>query len=83
VVVSQGVIDWFIFVTIQPDFVVISGTAGVAGYKGYWAHFAVGFLDLTQWLSILAGGLILSVIRLLGGHSILARVFPFCSEVVI
>lgn len=54
------VLDWLIFVTIQPGFVVIPGTEGLAGYKDYWFHFQVSFLGWTQWISILAGGLILA-----------------------
>jgi len=36
------VLDWLIFVTIQPDFVVIPGTEGLAGYKDYGFHFLGG-----------------------------------------
>lgn len=60
------VLDWLIFVTIQPGFVVIPGTEGLAGYKDYWFHFEVSFLGWTQWVSILVGGLTmagLSMIR--------------------
>jgi hypothetical protein len=63
------VLDWLIFVTIQPDFVVIPGTEGLAGYRDYWFHFEVSFLGWAQWISILVGGLImagLSMIRLGG-----------------
>ena len=54
------VLDWLIFVTIQPDFVVIPGTEGLAGYKDHWFHFEVSFLGWAQWISILAGGLVLA-----------------------
>ena len=63
------ILDWLIFVTIQPSFIVIPGTEGMAGYKDYWFHFEVSFLGLTQWISILAGGLVLaglSMVRLGG-----------------
>jgi len=63
------ILDWLIFVTIQPDFVVIPGTEGLAGYKDYWFHFEVSFLGWTQWISILVAGLVLaglSMIRLGG-----------------
>jgi hypothetical protein len=63
------ILDWLIFVTIQPDFIVIPGTEGLAGYKDYWFHFKVSFLGWAQWISILVGGLILaglSMIRLGG-----------------
>lgn len=33
------VIDWLIFVTIQPDVVVLPGTEGMTGYKDYGFHF--------------------------------------------
>jgi pimeloyl-ACP methyl ester carboxylesterase len=65
------ILDWLIFVTIQPSFIVIPGTEGLAGYKDYWFHFKVSFLGWTQWISILVGGLVLgglSMIRL-GGAS--------------
>jgi hypothetical protein len=63
------ILDWLIFVTIQPDFIVIPGTEGLAGYKDYWFHFEVSFLGWTQWISILVAGLVLgglSMIRLGG-----------------
>jgi pimeloyl-ACP methyl ester carboxylesterase len=63
------ILDWLIFVTIQPSFIVIPGTEGLAGYKDYWFHFEVSFLGLTQWVSVLVGGLVLaglSMIRLDG-----------------
>jgi len=61
------ILDWLIFVTIQPSFIVIPGTEGMAGYKDYWFHFQVSFLGWVQWVSILVGGLVLaslSMIRL-------------------
>jgi hypothetical protein len=61
------ILDWLVFVTIQPDFVVIPGTEGLAGYSDYWFHFQVSFLGWVQWISILASGLVmagLSMIRL-------------------
>ena len=33
------VIDWLFFVYLQPDFVVLPGTEGMAGYSDYWFHF--------------------------------------------
>jgi hypothetical protein len=54
------ILDWLIFVTIQPDFVVIPGTEGLAGYRDYWFHFEVSFLGWAQWISILVGGLVLA-----------------------
>jgi len=66
------ILDWLIFVTIQPDFIVIPGTEGLAGYKDYFFHFEVSFLGLTQWVSVLVGGLVLaglSMIRLGGARA--------------
>jgi hypothetical protein len=54
------ILDWLVFVTIQPDFIVVPGTEGLAGYKDYWFHFKVSFLGWTQWISILIGGLVLA-----------------------
>jgi hypothetical protein len=63
------ILDWLIFVTIQPDFIVIPGTEGLAGYRDYWFHFEVSFLGWTQWISILVGGLVLAGLSMtrLGG----------------
>ncbi|MBC8448352.1 MAG: hypothetical protein H8D78_11425, partial [Chloroflexi bacterium] len=61
------ILDWLIFVTIQPDFVVIPGTEGLAGYADYWFHFEVSFLGWVQWVSVFVGGVVLaglSMIRL-------------------
>jgi hypothetical protein len=63
------VLDWLVFVTIRPDFIVIPGTEGLAGYSDYWFHFQVSFLGWVQWISIIGGGLViagLSMIRLGG-----------------
>jgi hypothetical protein len=54
------ILDWLIFVTIRPGFIVIPGTEGLAGYSDYWFHFKVSFLGWTQWAAILAGGLVLA-----------------------
>ncbi len=53
------IMDWLIFVTIQPAFVVIPGTEGFAGYKDYWFHFEVSFLGPELWLSTFIGGLVM------------------------
>lgn len=37
------IVDWLIFVTIQPKRIVLAGTEGMAGYKDYGFHFR-GFL---------------------------------------
>jgi hypothetical protein len=54
------VLDWLIFVTIQPGFIVIPGTEGLAGYSDYLFHLRVSFLGWVQWVAILAGGLVLA-----------------------
>jgi len=62
------VLDWLVFVTIQPSFIVIPGTEGLAGYRDYFFHFKVSFLGWVQWVSILAGGLVLAAISSLGAR---------------
>jgi hypothetical protein len=37
------VIDWLFFVTLQPKWIILPGTEGMAGYKDYAFHFR-GFL---------------------------------------
>lgn len=37
------VLDWLIFVSIQPKILILSGTEGMAGYRNYRFHFR-GFL---------------------------------------
>ena len=38
-VVDLVVIDWLFIVYFQPDFVVLPGTEGMAGYRDYFFHF--------------------------------------------
>ncbi len=33
------IIDWLVFVTLQPKFIILPGTKGMAGYKDYGFHF--------------------------------------------
>lgn len=47
------VLDWLMFVTIQPKFVVLPGTAGLSGYKDYGFHFR-GFLKGILYLSVVS-----------------------------
>ena len=78
------ILDWLIFVTIQPNFIVIPGTEGLAGYKDYWFHFQVSFLGLTQWVSVIGGGLILaglSMTRLSGARASKASFNEICKDV--
>ncbi|MEW5939791.1 MAG: hypothetical protein AB1750_09035, partial [Chloroflexota bacterium] len=56
------VIDWLIFNTLQPKFIFLPGTEGMAGYKDYYFHFK-GFL--TGIVFSLVSALILSGIALI------------------
>ena len=54
------IIDWIVFCTITPGFLVIPGTEGNKGYKDYWFHF-VGFLKgilITGVISLASSGII-------------------------
>jgi hypothetical protein len=53
------VLDWLVFCTLTPSFLVIPGTEGLAGYKDYGFHFR-GFLVGTALSSV--GGLIIGTI---------------------
>ena len=33
------ILDWLIFIVLQPEFVVIPGTEGMDGYRDYFFHF--------------------------------------------
>jgi len=59
-VVDWLVLDWLMFCTITPGFVVISGSEGAEGYKNYMFHFR-GFLIGTT-LSVVAGLIIGAVV---------------------
>lgn len=53
------VVDWLVFVTIQPDFVVLSGTRGLAGYGDYSFHLEASVLSWRPWLvSLIVAGLL-------------------------
>jgi hypothetical protein len=60
-VVDWLLIDWLIFCTITPAFIVLAGTEGMAGYKNYAMHFR-GFLIGTV-LSVVVG-LVIAVIMI-------------------
>jgi hypothetical protein len=62
-IVDWLVLDWLLFSTITPRFMVIPGTDGMAGYKNYWFHFR-GFLIGTV-LSAVAGLLIGAAVSVL------------------
>jgi hypothetical protein len=47
--VDVVVVDWLVFVTIQPEFVVLQGTRGLAGYSDYWFHLEASVLSWQPW----------------------------------
>ena len=53
------ILDWLVFVTLQPKFVVLPGTEGLAGYKDYGFHFKA-FLRGTA-LCLIAGLIIAGI----------------------
>jgi uncharacterized membrane protein len=53
------VIDWLLFVTIQPRWIILPGTDGMAGYKDYAFHFR-GFLIGTVF-SVVASAIIAGI----------------------
>ena len=61
------VIDWLIFNTIQPKFIFLPGTEGLAGYKDYYFHFK-GFL--TGIVFSFVAALILSGIALIISNAV-------------
>jgi hypothetical protein len=62
-VVDWLILDWFMFCTLTPRFVVIPGSEGMAEYKDYWFHFR-GFLHGTVY-SNLMGLVIAGIVFLL------------------
>lgn len=61
-VVDLLVIDWLIFCTLTPKFMILPGTEGMAGYKDYWFHFKA-FLTGTV-LSVVVGFLIATILSI-------------------
>ncbi|CAG5092231.1 Putative uncharacterized protein [Thermobacillus xylanilyticus] len=61
--VDLFLIDWLLFCTVTPRFLVIEGTEGMAGYKNYRFHFR-GYIVGTM-LAAIASLLIASVFVLL------------------
>lgn len=57
------ILDWLIFCTITPRFIVIPGTEGMSGYKDYFFHFR-GFLIGTVF-SAIAGLIVAAIVALL------------------
>jgi len=62
-IVDWLILDWLMFCTITPRFVVIPGSEGMAEYKDYRFHFR-GFLHGTVY-SIIGGLLISGVVFIL------------------
>jgi len=56
------IIDWLIFNTLQPQFIILPGTEGMAGYNDYLFHFK-GFL--TGILFSVVSALVLAGIALI------------------
>ncbi len=62
-IVDWLILDWFVFCTLTPRFVVIPGSEGMPEYKDYRFHF-LGFLKGTVF-SILGGLLIAGIVFIL------------------
>jgi len=56
-------LDWLMFCTITPKFVVIPGTEGMEGYKDYSYHFKASVIGTV--LSIVAGLVIAGIVSFL------------------
>ena len=57
------ILDWLLFVTIQPRPIILPGTEGMAGYKDYAFHF-YGFLKgvmISAIMSVIVAGVVLGV----------------------
>ncbi len=56
-VVDWLILDWLLFCTLTPQFMVIPGSEGMAEYKDYWFHFR-GFIHGTLYSAL--GGLVIA-----------------------
>jgi len=56
-------LDWLMFCTITPKFVVIPGTEGMEGYKDYFYHFKASIIGTV--LSVVAGLVIAGIVSFL------------------
>lgn len=46
------IIDWLIFVTIQPAFMILPGTEGSPAYQDYWFHLGASYVNPASWIGI-------------------------------
>jgi hypothetical protein len=56
------VLDWLFFNTIQPPWVILPGTEGMAGYKDYGFHIRVTYLSPMPWLLSIVIALVIALI---------------------
>jgi hypothetical protein len=64
-VVDLVVIDWLLFVRVQPRFIVLRGTEGLAGYSDYrfhWHAFLKGSAGIVA-ASVIVAGIVTLVVR--------------------
>lgn len=61
--VDLVILDWLMFCTITPKFVVIPGTEGMAAYKDYFFHFKASLTG--TGISILSGLVIAGIVNFL------------------
>jgi hypothetical protein len=62
-IVDWLLLDWLMFCTLTPRFLVIPGTEGMSAYKDYGFHFR-GFLKGCVF-SVLAGLVIAAIVSLI------------------
>jgi hypothetical protein len=62
-VVDLIFLDWLLFCTITPDFMVIPGTEGSGAYKNYFYHLKASLVGTV--LSLVAGWVIAGIVSLL------------------
>ena len=56
-------LDWFMFCTITPKFIIIPGTEGMEGYKDYFYHFKASIMGTI--LSVVFGLAVASIVSFL------------------
>jgi hypothetical protein len=63
------IIDWLVFNTLQPKFIFLPGTEGMAGYKDYLFHFK-GFLTgivFSLVSALVLTGIAMIIVNAMGG----------------